>query len=292
MKIPFTKMHGAGNDFVMINGIENKLPKNLKNFSKQICHRHFGIGADQVLIARESQKGDFTMVIYNADGGEVEMCGNGIRCFFKFLHEQKLTQKTHLKIETLAGIIEPTLLPDHPKTTSNTVWVKVNMGKPILDGAKIPVQARGKIVNYRFVPSRVKELLPTDPQSFLITSVSMGNPHCVIFVDDVKKFPVARIGSLIETDPFFPKRVNVEFVQIKNRQHLLQRTWERGSGETYACGTGASAVAVAAVLNNFADRELTISLKGGDLDLFWDEKNNQVFKTGPATTVFEGVAVV
>jgi len=305
MKIPFVKMHGAGNDFVMLNGIEGSLPKDLSSFSKQICHRQFGVGADQVLIAFQSDKADFRMDIFNADGGQVEMCGNGIRCFVQYLRDLKLTSKAQIDVETLAGIIRPEVILDHPKTTENMVWVKVDMGEPELEGAKVPVRQVGRVVDFPFKLTDVIGLgdiatgrLGDDSQSrkvaksqsldFKITCVSMGNPHCVIFVEDVKNFPVTTLGPLIEHDSFFPNRVNVEFVQVVNRHKLIQRTWERGSGETFACGTGACAVGVAAVLTGQAEREMKISLKGGDLEIVWDEKTNHVFKTGPATTVFSG----
>ena len=288
MRVNFTKMHGAGNDFVFLNGLAGSLPPDLAAFSKQICQRRFGVGADQVLIALPSSKADFRMDIFNADGGRVEMCGNGIRCFSKYVLDQKLTQKMELTIETLGGLIRPSVVVGHSRETATTLWVKVDMGEPILDAAKVPTRGNGKLIASEFTPVNKTNLLPSDPMTFKITSVSMGNPHCVIFVDDVASFPVTRIGPIIETDPFFPNRTNVEFVEVKNRRALVQRTWERGSGETYACGTGASAVLVAAVLNGLTERSATISLKGGELDIDWNETTNHVFMTGPATTVFEG----
>lgn len=281
MSLPFIKMHGNGNDFIMLDAIKHPMPKDLSAFSRKICDRRFGIGADQVLIAYPSKTADFRMDIYNSDGGQVEMCGNGIRCFLSYVRDQGHTQKKDITVETLAGIIKPVLISDHPQTTKNISWVRVDMGEPVLEGSKIPVKQSGKIVSQNF------EVIGFPPVK--ITCVSMGNPHCVIFVDDVEKFPVEQMGPLIENDAFFPKRVNVEFVQVMNRGHLIQRTWERGAGETYACGTGACAVVVAAVLNDVTDRQVRVSLKGGDLDLLWDEKLGRVFKTGPATKVFSGV---
>jgi len=279
MKIPYVKMHGAGNEFIMLNGYE-ALPENLGQLSKILCHKKTGLGADQILIAYPSEKADFRMVIYNADGGEVEMCGNGIRCFLQYIRDLELTDKTSLSIETLGGLIVPNLITDHAFQDENTVWVKVDLGKAVLEGRDIPVDADGEIIalNKTFGEAEMA-----------ITCVSMGNPHCVIFVDDVEQYPVQTVGPIIEKDAFFPNRVNVEFVQVKDRQHLIQRTWERGAGETMACGTGAAAVCVAAVLNSLADREVKISLKGGDLELRWDEETGHVFKTGPATTVSKGV---
>lgn len=288
MKIPFTKMHGAGNDFVMLNGMRDRLPTDLSAFSKEICHRQFGIGADQVLIAYASETADFRMDIYNADGGRVEMCGNGIRAFVRYLHEQKLSDKTSFTIETLAGLIRPELIRNHPLNDTKTSWVKVDMGTPILNGRDIPVDHDGELVAFPKTFASVAEAGFATFSKQTITCVSMGNPHCVIFVDDVQTFPVTSVGPCIENDAFFPKRVNVEFVQIVNRKRLIQRTWERGSGETLACGTGASAVCVAAVLNGLTDRSVQIELKGGLLELFWDETTGRVFKTGPAKTVFVG----
>lgn len=287
MRFKFTKMHGAGNDFIVFNALTEKLPADLAAFSKKICHRQFGIGADQVLIVAPSATQDFRMDIFNADGGKVEMCGNGIRCFIKYLLDHKLTDKTVVKVETLAGTIVPRLIVDHPRQTEDTVWVEVDMGEPILDGEKIPVAATGSILARPFYLES-KLLQAGDPDKVTMTCVSMGNPHAVIFVDAVENYPVMRVGPVLEQHPFFPRRTNVEFVQVQSRQHVTQRTWERGSGETLACGTGASAVCVAGVLNGITDRNVTVSLKGGDLELCWDENSNHVFKTGPATTVFEG----
>lgn len=280
-------MHGAGNDFIFINALSQELPPDLSDFSHKLCHRRFGIGADQVLLVYPSQQADFRMDIYNADGGQVEMCGNGIRCFAKYVWDEKLTTKSKIKIETLGGMIVPELILDHPKQTKDTMWVRVDMGEPILEGEKIPTKERGQIVDKEFYLE--SDLLRDgDPEKVNITCVSMGNPHCVVFVDDVESYPVERVGRVLEQHPFFPNRTNVEFVQIINDKKLIQRTWERGSGETYACGTGASAVCVAGVLNHKTSREVIISLKGGDLELMWDEASNHVFKTGPATTVFTG----
>lgn len=288
MKIPFVKMHGAGNDFVMLDGIGQSLPADLVEFSRKICHRHFGIGADQILIAYPSETADFRMDIYNADGGRVEMCGNGIRCFAQYLHDLKLTDKNELAIETLGGLIRPQKIVGHPKEKAHVSWVRVDMGKPILEGSEIPVATTGKTIDQKWAPQNTQNLHQDDPKEFQITTVSMGNPHCVIFVEDVESYPVQRVGKVIENDPFFPNRVNVEFVQVMNSGHMIQRTWERGSGETLACGTGASAVAVAGILTGRCDRKVCISLTGGDLDLEWDEATGHVFKTGPSTTVFSG----
>ncbi|MBF0104309.1 MAG: diaminopimelate epimerase [Deltaproteobacteria bacterium] len=288
MKIPFVKMHGAGNDFVMLNGLSSLLPLDISGFSKRCCDRRFGIGADQVLVLKKSAVADFAMEIYNADGGKVEMCGNGIRCLVKYIRDQGLSDKHDFVIETAAGLIKPSLITDHPQNSQNQMWVRVDMGVPVLEGEKIPVLFKGTVINHPLVLKNAVALDQSDPKEFRITAVSMGNPHCVIFVDDVTHFPVTKIGPFIEHDPFFPQRVNVEFVQVMSRQRLIQRTWERGSGETYACGTGACAVVVAAFLNGLVDRKVSIALKGGTLDLQWDEHSGHVFKTGPAETVYEG----
>lgn len=289
MRIPFVKMHGAGNDFVMLDALLVDLPKDLAKLSRVLCHRQFGVGADQVLIVEKSRSHDFKMRIFNADGGQVEMCGNGIRAFAKYVRDAGHTSKTSLKIETLAGVIRPVVIADHAQTTSQISWVRVDMGRPVLKAAKIPVKLKGAVTNHPYKLPHRRGLEEGDPDSFHITCVSMGNPHCVIFVKDVGNFPVRGIGPIIECDSLFPKRTNVEFVQIRKRHHLVQRTWERGTGETLACGTGASAVCVAGVLNGVSDREVRISLPGGQLDLHWDKKSGRVFKTGPAETVFAGV---
>ncbi|MBI4411769.1 MAG: diaminopimelate epimerase [Deltaproteobacteria bacterium] len=274
MKLPFTKMQGAGNDFVLLNAMEQPI-ENPPATAKKLCDRRFGIGADQMLVAAPSDQGDFRMDIYNADGGKVEMCGNGIRCFAKYVRDSRLASKTALAVETMAGMIYPELLPNHPRNTARTVWVKVDMGKPVLEGRDIPVNRDGLVINQPLLGYRV-------------TCLSMGNPHCVVFVDHVEAVEVEKTGPQIENDPFFPNRVNVEFVNVMDKKNIRMRVWERGAGETPACGTGAAAAVVASVLNNKTDRAVTVHLRGGDLEILWDESSGTVFKTGPATTVFEG----
>ena len=283
MKISFTKMHGLGNDFIVVDCRKKKIA-GLSRLIKKLSHRQFGIGFDQALILLPSNKGDFRMDIYNADGGRVEMCGNGIRCFAKYIWARNLSRKDVLEIETLAGII---------KLKRVGKMVRVDMGEPILEGKDIPVNLSDKIIKY---PLKIENADGSShtPQStvhspsFEITCVSMGNPHCVIFVDDVDQFPVAIYGPLIENYPIFPKRTNVEFIQVLNNKRLKMRVWERGSGETLACGTGACASAVAANLNGLAGRKVTVHLAGGDLKIEWSEKDNHVYMTGPAVEVFEG----
>lgn len=268
MEIKFTKMHGIGNDFVLID-CRNLDLNIIRSAAKKLCDRRFGIGADQLLLVQNSQRADFKMGIYNADGSEVEMCGNGIRCFASYLYAHGLTGKKELEIETLGGIIRPTLRED---------LVEVNMGEPILAGRNIPVDMDGQVVS---VPLKIAD------RTFEITCVSMGNPHCVIFVDDVENFPLAQYGPLIETHEMFPNKINVEFVEVLNDKAVKMRVWERGSGETLACGTGACASAVASILNDKTHKRITVHLAGGDLDILWGE-DNLVYMTGPSEEVFEG----
>ena len=272
MKIPFIKMHGTGNDFIVIDCRDGKLGvmrEELGALAKRLCDRRFGIGADQILLLNNSDKADFLMRIFNADGSEVEMCGNGIRCFAKYVWDRKLSAKSMLEIETAAGIIKPEKSGD---------LVKVDMGAPVLDGRQIPVDLEGLIKDYP---------LTIEDKTFNITCVPMGNPHAVMFVDDVDGFDVKRFGPRIETHRLFPKKINVEFVQAVDQKTLRMRVWERGAGETMACGTGASAAAVAAHLKGIAEKKVTVKLLGGEL-LIELHENGHVYMTGPAEEVFEG----
>lgn len=273
MKIKFTKMHGLGNDFVLLDCREYDLPQDfmLEELSKRLCHRRLGIGADQLILLCPSVIADFKMRIFNADGGEVEMCGNGIRCLAKYIWERGISNKDILNIETLAGIIRPERIGE---------FVRVDMGEPRFEPEYIPINLSQKdVIDY---PLHIKD------REFRITCVSMGNPHAVIFLnEDISDFPVSEYGPEIENHTLFPKRTNVEFVNVINRKELSMRVWERGSGETMACGTGASATGVAAILKGLTDRGVTIHLLGGDLFIEWAE-NNHVYMTGPAVEVFEG----
>ncbi len=272
MKIPFTKMQGIGNDFIVIDCRDGKAGVRREEFgafARRLCDRRFGIGADQILLLDNSEKADFRMSIFNADGSEVEMCGNGIRCFAKYIWDRQLSEKSVLEIETAAGIIKPEKTGD---------LVKVDMGAPVLDGRKIPVDLDGLIQDYP---------LTIEDKTFNITCVSMGNPHAVIFVDDVEGFDVQRYGPRIETHTLFPRKINVEFAQVVDSQTVRMRVWERGAGETMACGTGASAVAVAANLKGLVQKKVTIKLLGGDLLIELNE-GGHVSMTGPAEEVFEG----
>jgi diaminopimelate epimerase len=268
MIMRFTKMHALGNDFILID-TRNSTVDNPEELSRRLCRRRFGVGADQMLLLSESTTADFRMQIFNADGSEVEMCGNGIRCLAKYIWDRGLSTKNILNIETLAGIIKPERAGD---------MVKVDMGEPVLEGRKIPVNLDGTVTDYP---------LEIEDRTFHITCVSMGNPHAVIFVDNVRDFPVSYYGAKIETHSMFPRRTNVEFIEVINPQEIRMRVWERGSGETLACGTGASASAVACMIKNLTNRKITVHLEGGDLYIEW-ANDNHVYMTGPAEEVFEG----
>ncbi len=264
----FTKMQGTGNDFILVDGIRQKV-ENLEEHARLLCDRRFGIGADQLLLIRSSEKADFRMQIFNSDGSEVEMCGNGIRCFAKYLRDRGSTDKEVIQVETPAGIITPSIHGDS---------VSVDMGAPILTGPDIPVKMEGKVI---------AKPIQVDGEEYIITCVSMGNPHCVIKVEDVDAFPVEKVGPKIEVHPLFPKRINVEFVQILNDEEIKMRVWERGAGETLSCGTGACASTVASALNRWTGRKVRVHLKGGNLNVEWD-KNDRVTLSGPAEEVFSG----
>lgn len=292
MEITFTKMHGLGNDFIVINCLDTELP-DPSGFAVRYCHRRFGIGADQLLLIYQSDRADFKMKIFNADGSEVEMCGNGIRCFAKYIWEKKVrSQKSEvrsqkLSIETLAGIIY---------LEKKGELIKVDMGEPIFEPEKIPVSISQESKEREFNTSRITHHasriidypLQIIDRQFKITCISMGNPHAVIFLDeDISDFPVSVYGTEIEHHNIFPKRSNVEFVNVKNKSELKMRVWERGSGETMACGTGASAAGVAAMLKGLTDKKVIVHLAGGDLIIEWMD-NNHVYMTGPAVEVFDG----
>ena len=272
----FTKMHGCGNDYIYINGFLEDV-KNPEELSIQMSDRHFGIGGDGIVLILPSKISDFRMRMFNADGSEAEMCGNAIRCVGKYVYDNQLTDKKILAIETLAGI----KFLDMKVVEGLIEEVTVDMGEPILTPELIPVVAiENPVLNIQ---------VPAEDKKFAFTCVSMGNPHAITFVENTKDFKVEKYGRPIELNPLFPKKTNVEFVQIINRNEVNMRVWERGSGETLACGTGACATLVACVLNDLTDREATIHLIGGDLFVKWDEETNRLFMTGPATLVFKGV---
>ncbi len=272
----FTKMHGAGNDYVYVDGFQESLPADLPQLAREISDRHFGVGGDGMILILPSGQADARMQMFNADGSEAEMCGNGIRCVAKYVYDHGICRRENLRIETGAGILALEL-----QTAGDKVQrVRVDMGEPILEASRIPTTLPGSPV--------VDVDLPVGQHSFRATCLSMGNPHCVIFVDDANDDLVLGAGPVIEQDARFPERVNVEFVQVVDPGQVRQRTWERGSGETWACGTGASAVCVAGVLTGRTERTILNHLRGGDLELFWNESDNHVYMTGPAVEVFTG----
>ena len=272
-KWAFWKMHGTGNDCIIIDGTRSK-PANLQRVAKKLCNRKTGIGADQLLILGKSRKADFKMEVYNADGSIAEMCGNGIRCLGRFVRDQKYTTKREITIETLAGIREV-------KVTSKTVFA--DLGEPIMKGKDIPVNLSGRIIN---------RPLKLESKDFRITCLSLGNPHCIIFTENLANYPVEKYGPILEHHSAFPKRANISFVNVLTPNQLKVRVWERGSGETLSCGTGAAASLVASVLNNFSDRKVKVELSGGKLQVEWNKDSNHVWIAGPAEDVFEGTVTL
>lgn len=273
----FTKMHGAGNDYVYINCFEEKIDDPV-SLAQQVSDRHFGVGSDGLILILPSECADLRMRMFNADGSEAEMCGNGIRCVAKYAYDHGLVQKRDIRVETGSGVLELSVFLNTARRVEN---VRVGMGRPRLTRADLPMTGSSgeQVVNVPLVISGRK---------FELTGVSMGNPHAVIYVADVEQFPVTEIGPLIEHHPWFPKRINVEFVQVVSSDEVIQRTWERGAGETLACGTGAAAVTVAGVLTGRTGRMITNHLRGGDLLMEW-LNDGEVLMTGPAVEVFSGV---
>ena len=272
----FTKMQGIGNDYVYVNCLQETI-ENPSELAKKISDRHYGVGSDGLIMINPSDKDDFEMEMYNADGSRGEMCGNGIRCVAKYVYDYGLTDKTSISVETLAGIKYLDLTVEDGKV----VLVKVDMGKPMLRPEEVPVVSEKEEV--------IDEPITVDGQEYRMTCVSMGNPHAVVFIDqDVKEFPLETVGVKFENHERFPKRVNTEFVNVLDRHTAQMRVWERGSGETLACGTGACAVAVACALNGLTEDEVTVKLLGGDLQIKWDREKNTVYMTGPAEVVFDG----
>ncbi|OYP34570.1 diaminopimelate epimerase [Rhodopirellula sp. MGV] len=275
-----TKMHGAGNDYVYVDCFAQDVPSDLPELARQISHRHFGVGGDGLVLIRPSDVADARMQMFNADGSESEMCGNAIRCVAKYIYDHGIEASKSLKIETGAGVLD---LECETGDDGLVSQVRVDMGAPELVGPKVPTTITGNEEGHVIdVP------VEFEGQTFKVTCVSMGNPHCVIFVPEATDELVLGLGPKIEVDPRFPNRINVEFVEVISRSEVRQRTWERGSGETWACGTGASAVCVAGVLSGRTERTIVNHLLGGDLTLTWDEASGHVVKTGPATEVFSG----
>jgi diaminopimelate epimerase len=272
MKLLFSKMQGLGNDFVVFDGISQHVSLSPEQV-RRIADRHFGVGCDQLLLVEKPTRtdADFRYRIFNADGGEVEQCGNGARCFVRFVHDQQLTHNTEIRVETARGIIVPRLETDG--------MVTVDMGAPRFEPSKIPFNAVKRALTYS---------VDVGPDLVEISALSMGNPHAVQIVSDIDSAPVAEQGPLIEHHPLFPQRVNAGFMQIIDRGHIRLRVFERGAGETWACGTGACAAAVAGIMRGLLDQQVTVSMRGGDLRIVWKGEGEPVLMTGPAVVVFEG----
>ena len=292
MIINFTKMEGCGNDYVYIEGISQRIPQDIKpELVRKLSDRHFGIGGDGVIFINDSQIADFEMEMYNADGSRGEMCGNGIRCVGKFVYDYGLTNKTQITVESFKKIKYLTLYPEDGFVKR----VRVNMGPAILEAAEIPVlysEEEGSPLTLddgsRISCAVVDAPLEIGEEVKRVTCVSMGNPHAVLFVDNTEDLPLTEIGPLYENHRRFPNRINTEFVQVIDEGHVRMRVWERGSGETLACGTGCCATGVACVLNGKTGERITVDVLGGSLEIEWDKKSNNVWMTGPARTVFEG----
>ncbi|MGN0481459.1 MAG: diaminopimelate epimerase [Lachnospiraceae bacterium] len=274
----FVKMQGAGNDYVYVDCTRNEL-ENPSEVAIEVSDRHFGIGSDGLILIKSSDKADFFMEMYNADGSRAQMCGNGIRCVGKYVYDFGLTDKTSIAVDTLVGIKYLDMNVENGKVVS----VKVNMGAPELMPARIPMN-----VEMAGVEPFINQEVKVNDKIYHMTAVSMGNPHAIVYVDDVDSLDLEKIGPAFENHKLFPERVNTEFIQIIDRSTLKMRVWERGSGETFACGTGACASLVASVLNNVSDTKATLKLRGGDLLIEWDRNDNVVYMTGPAVTVFTG----
>lgn len=270
MKRNFTKMQALGNDFVFFDATRSKIALTTKQL-RQISNRRFGIGADQILVVGKSRKADFKMTIYNANGGQVEMCGNGLRALLRFVQDKNLSKKKSLEVETKAGI--------QVVEAVDKKRIRVDMGPPRLKSKEIPVNLSGRVINR---PLRL------EGRDMRITCVSMGNPHCIVFVDNVSSYPVRMVGPLLEDHNLFPKKTNVSFVQLVDKKNIRMRVWERGIGETLACGSGACAAAVAGVLNSYSERKVKVELLGGRLDIHWDLANDHVYMIGPAEKSFDG----
>ncbi len=272
----FTKMHGIGNDYVYVNCFKEQV-ENPGELAIRVSDRHFGIGSDGLILIKPSDRADFEMAMYNADGSEGAMCGNGIRCVAKYVYDYGLTDQTRIRVGTKSGIkvLDLTIGED-----GKVSFVRVNMGSPELTAAKIPIISEREQV--------VAEPVEVGGVTYAITGVSMGNPHAVVHLEDVKGLDIEKVGPLFEHHERFPDRINTEFIRVTDRENLEMRVWERGSGETLACGTGACAAAVASMVNGYTEDEVTVHLLGGDLRVRWDREENLVYMTGPAAVAFEG----
>ena len=281
MKIDFTKMEGLGNDFIFIDDIKGEIEKQIDfpSLAKKLCSRHFGIGADGIIIINNSKLNDFKFTIYNSDGSQPQMCGNGMRCFAKYLYENKMISKKIFEVETEAGTIIPEVFTDND---GRVELVRVDMGEPVLVPSKIPFDTQ----NERAIKEKL--FFNDDKECVEVTAVSMGNPHAVVFVDDIETINIKNQGQKIETHARFPEKTNVEFIEVVKEDELIMRVWERGAGQTLACGTGACAALVATYLNEKCLTKVLIHLEGGDLEIEWNLENNHIYKTGPASFVFSG----
>ncbi len=271
--VKFSKYQGLGNDFIIVDDRDGRIRLASRHVVR-MCDRHYGIGSDQFMIVKKSKSCDFRMDLYNRDGSLAEMSGNGIRCFARYLIDKRITRKKNLEIDTDAGLI---------KTKIVGAMVEVDMGEPITDGPEIPINRKGRVIS---------QPLQTDAGKFRITAVSMGNPHAVIFVKKASLIPLEKFGPVLENHEVFPKKANIHFAQVVTRKKITVRTWERGTGITLACGTGACAVAVAGVLNGFAERDVAVKHPGGTVKVRWDENDNRVYMKGPAEKIFEGTMLI
>lgn len=279
MGIEFTKWQGCGNDFVLVDDRSESI-KDPAELSRKMCDRHYGIGADGLIIIRPSDKADTRMRIYNTDGSEAEMCGNGIRCFARWVYELGLVPGEEFTVETGAGILVPKIIKENGRITG----VRVDMGQPVLDAEKIPTKGFG---TGRVVDKTIEVL----GETYHVTCVSMGNPHCVVLWDDLSTLDIEKLGPAFENHPAFPNRVNTEFVSVRDKNHVRMRVWERGAAVTMACGTGACATLTACVLNDRTERRAEIELDGGKLFIEWSEKDNHIYMTGPAEEVYKGIYI-
>jgi diaminopimelate epimerase len=292
----FTKMHGAGNDYVYVNCFDQSPPADPVATARRIADRHFGVGGDGLILICPSERADARMRMFNADGSEAEMCGNGVRCVAKYVYDHGIARKPTLRIETGAGVLSL----DLELEVGKVVRVRVDMGEPILEAERIPVKIAGVAQHERVVHVPLERVIgSSSPRGFedwhqacgldaRLTAVSMGNPHVTLYCENVKAVPLEVVGPWLETQPAFPARINVHFVEVHSPAEVTMRTWERGSGITLACGTGASSVCVAGVLAARTERKLLAHLPGGDLQLEWNDRDGHVYMTGPATEVFSG----
>lgn len=271
----FTKMHGCGNDYVYINGFTEKI-QNKPDFVRAVSDRHFGVGSDGAIFINPSETADFEMEMYNADGTRAEMCGNGIRCVAKYVYDKGLTNQTHISVVSFGKVKYLDLNVENGQVSS----VRVNMGAPVLKAEEVPVKST--------MQESIDEPIAVNGKEYRMTCVSMGNPHAVVFMKNVAELDIGAIGPDFENHPVFPNRTNTEFVEVLDRSHVSMRVWERGTGETLACGTGCCATVVACVLNGLTDNQVTVKVLGGEIEIEWDREENLVYMTGPATTVFDG----